>query len=40
MNLQAMLSSKKHLTSEIKRRRNKYITEKYHERSVTNRLFK
>lgn len=40
MNSQIAEKSKIDQKSEIKKRRKKYITEKYHERSIINRLFK
>lgn len=40
MNTQSILNSKTNQESELKKRRRKYITDKYNERSITNRLFK
>lgn len=40
MNLQSINTCKAQQKSELKKRRSKYITEKYNERSITNRLFK
>ncbi|WP_262712886.1 hypothetical protein [Aquimarina intermedia] len=40
MNSQAIVTTKTSQKSEIRKRRSKYITEKYHERSIVNRLFK
>ncbi len=40
MNTQSLLNNKRDQKSELKKRRRKYITDKYNERSITNRLFK
>lgn len=40
MNLQAIINCKPLQKNEIKKRRSKYITDKYNERSITNRLFR
>ncbi len=40
MNSQAIVTNKIFIKSEIKRRINKYIKERYNERSIVNRLFK
>lgn len=40
MNTQAIVTSKTFKKSEIKKRINKYIRERYNERSIINRLFK
>ena len=40
MSSQSIVNSKSDQKFKIKKRRSKYIIEKYHERSITNRLFK
>jgi|GEM_PF-3183585 len=40
MNSQSHKNNKAQKRAEILKRRSKYIIEKYHERSITNRLFK
>ncbi|RMA58735.1 hypothetical protein BXY75_2112 [Ulvibacter antarcticus] len=39
MNSQSIFNSKAQEKSEVSQRRNKYIIEKYWERSITKRLF-
>ncbi len=40
MNIQTNMFKKFQQKIEIQKRRNKYITDRYNQRSITNRLFK